>query len=246
MEAFDVTHLGVLVAGILSFVSPCVLPLVPPYLCFLAGISFEEMTADGVDRAMTRRIVGASVLFVLGFTTVFVTLGATATALGQLMADYSDVLAKIAGAVIIILGLHMAGLFRIALLNRDVRFHLQDKPVGFLAAYVIGLAFAFGWTPCVGPVLAGVLTVAGGKDTAIEGAALLGTYSLGLGVPFIVAAFAARPFMAFMQRFRRHLRKVEIAMGALLVVTGALIFTNSFEVIGFWLLELFPGFGTVG
>ncbi len=246
MEAFDVTHLGALLAGILSFASPCVLPLVPPYLCFLAGVSFDQMTGGKIDRGVTRRVTGAAILFVLGFTTVFVALGATATALGGLMADYADVLAKVAGAVIVVLGLHMAGLFRISALNRDMRIHVQDKPVGFLAAYLIGLAFAFGWTPCVGPVLAGVLTVAGGKDSAIEGAALLGTYSLGMGAPFIVAAFAARPFMAFMQKFRRHLRKVELAMGALLVVTGVMIFTNSFEVFGFWLLEAFPSFGQVG
>ncbi len=246
MGAFDVTHLGALIAGLLSFASPCVLPLVPPYLCFLAGVGFDEMTAGAADRALTRRMAFTAVVFVLGFTTVFVALGATATALSKLMAEYSDVLAKIAGAAIILFGLHMACLFRISILNREARFHPQRRPVGLVGAYFIGLAFAFGWTPCVGPVLAAVLTVAAGREDAAAGAALLGAYSLGMGLPFIAAALAVQPFTALMQRFRRHLRKVELTMAALLIATGVLIFTNSFEVIGFWLLEAFPSLGTLG
>ncbi len=247
MFTLEISYLGALIGGLLSFLSPCVLPLVPPYLCYLGGTSLEELTADGaIDRNLTRRVVITAIVFVLGFTTVFVTLGATASAMGGFITDHAGVLSKIAGAIIVVFGLHFIGLFKIGLLYREARFHIDKRPAGLIGAYLIGLAFAFGWTPCVGPVLAAILTLAADQQSVASGAMLLGVYSLGLGVPFIAAAFAARPFLGFMRRFRAHMRKVEIAMGVLLIVTGVMIFTGSFTDLGYWLLEAFPALGTNG
>jgi cytochrome c-type biogenesis protein len=246
MDGFDVSFLGALGAGLLSFVSPCVLPLVPPYLCFIAGVSLDQLTEEPGAEGATGQIFMAALAFVLGFSTVFVALGATATMLGQLVAQQFDLLAKIAGAVIIVLGLHFLGVFRIPLLYREARFHVQNRPAGMIGAYVIGLAFAFGWTPCVGPVLAAILFVAASEDTVLRGTVLLAGYALGIGIPFLLAALAARPFMAFMRRFRRHLAVVERVMGAALVGTGILFMTGSMVEIANWILMTFPSLGTIG
>ncbi len=245
---FDITLPGALLAGILSFLSPCVLPLVPPYLGFLAGKSLDELAAAGGRANPDLRInaVFSTVFFVLGFSTVFIALGASATTIGQFVADYAPVLAKIAGAIIVVLGLHFLGILRIPLLYREARVHVARKPAGLIGSYIIGLAFAFGWTPCVGPVLASVLMVAGSEDTVGEGIALLAAYSAGLGVPFIIASLFVGPFVGFMQRFRRHIGTVEKIMGGLLIVTGILIMTNQLAVIGYWLLDLFPEWGRRG
>jgi cytochrome c-type biogenesis protein len=246
MDGFDVSFLGALGAGLLSFVSPCVLPLVPPYLCFIAGVSLDQLTEEPGAEGATGQIFMAALAFVLGFSTVFVALGATATMLGQLVAQQFDLLAKIAGAVIIVLGLHFLGVFRIPLLYREARFHVQNRPAGMIGAYVIGLAFAFGWTPCVGPVLAAILFVAASEDTVLRGTVLLAGYALGIGIPFLLAALAARPFMVFMRRFRRHLAVVERVMGAALVGTGILFMTGSMVEIANWILMTFPSLGTIG
>ncbi len=247
MGGIDITYGGALVAGILSFLSPCVLPLVPPYLCFLGGVTLDQITDDAAqDPAISRRVFFSAVAFVLGFSTVFVGLGATATTFGQAIADHIEVLSKIAGGVIIILGLHFLGLFRIGLLFREARFHMDAKPAGLFGAYVIGLAFAFGWTPCVGPILAAILFIAGSEGTLASGMGLLATYSAGLGIPFLLAALAVRPFMRFMARFKNHMVTVERIIGILLVITGLLFVTESMNLIGFWLLETFPSFGKVG
>ena len=247
MDAMDITYGGALIAGILSFLSPCVLPLVPPYLCFLGGVTLGQITDEGsIDPAVSRRVFISALAFVLGFSTVFIGLGATATTFGQVIADHIAVLSKIAGGVIIVMGLHFIGVFRILMLFRDARFHMQSKPAGLAGAYAIGLAFAFGWTPCVGPILAAILFIAGTEDSIFTGVGLLTTYSAGLGIPFLLAAFAARPFMKFMAKFKRHMPKVEKLVGALLVITGTLFVTDSMNVIGFWLLELFPNLGKVG
>jgi cytochrome c-type biogenesis protein len=242
----DVSLGGALLAGLLSFVSPCVLPLVPPYLAWLAGVSFEELKDSEVGGAQRRRIVLAAIAFVLGFATVFIGLGATASVIGKTIAQYFDTLSIIAGALIIVMGLHFLGVFRIGLLYREARVQVSRKPVGLFGAYVIGLAFAFGWTPCVGPVLAAILFVAGSEGTALRGALLLAVYSLGIGIPFILAALFASRFLGWAARFRRHMRKVEMAMGALLVVTGVLFVTGQMSTISFWLLETFPAFQTIG
>lgn len=242
----DVSVWGAFLAGLLSFVSPCVLPLVPPYLAWLAGVSFEELRDDSAGSAQKRRIVLAALAFVLGFTTVFVGLGATASVIGKTIAQYFDTLSIIAGVIIIIMGLHFLGVFRIGLLYREARVQVNRKPVGLFGAYVIGLAFAFGWTPCVGPVLAAILFVAGSEGTAARGAMLLAIYSLGIGIPFILAALFASRFLAWAARFRRHMHKVEMAMGGLLVVTGILFITGQMATMSYWLLETFPIFQTIG
>jgi cytochrome c-type biogenesis protein len=232
---------GVFLAGLISFLSPCVLPLVPPYLAYLGGTSLERVHAgDMLDHAAKRRVLIAAVFFVLGFTTVFVALGAGASVLGQVMLTYKDTLAKIAGVIIILFGLHFLGVLRIPLLYVEKRFHTDIQGVSFAGAYVMGLAFAFGWTPCVGPVLATVLAVASQEQSLYRGVWLLLVYSLGLGVPFLLAAIAIRPFMGFMQRFRRHLGRMEQIMGALLVITGLLFLTGSINSLGNWLLTNVP------
>ena len=248
----DVGFLGAFGAGILSFLSPCILPLVPPYLAFLGGVTLtaaEGIQAQDADNQAGRKAWGvffAALAFVLGFTVVFTIMGATASSLGQMLSNHQDTLAVVAGAVIIIFGLHFLGVFRVNLFYREARFRTAARPAGLVGAFVVGLAFAFGWTPCVGPVLASILFVAGSQGSAIEGASLLTTYSLGIGIPFLAAALAAKPFMRFMQRFRRHIPKVEKAMGGLLVVTGLLFVTGTFNELGWWLLETFPALGRVG
>jgi cytochrome c-type biogenesis protein len=235
-------YLGVALAGFVSFLSPCVLPLVPPYLGYLGGTTIDEFAAEGgVPTHVWRRVVLASVLFVLGFTTVFVGLGAGASLFGQLIQTHKRELEIVAGLVIILFGLHFLGIFRIALLYREARYHgTHHHGVSYLGAYIIGLAFAFGWTPCIGPVLATVLALAANEGSLAMGVKLLFVYSLGLGIPFILAAVAVKPFLGFMQRFRRHLGKVEKAMGVLLIITGLLILSGSINSFGSWLLDTFP------
>jgi cytochrome c-type biogenesis protein len=242
---FDVTWGGAFLAGLLSFVSPCVLPIVPPYLCFLAGVGVEEIRA-GAARETQARLVATAIAFVAGFTTVFVALGATASAIGQTIAQWFDVLSIVAGAIILVMGLHFLGVFRIGLLFREARVEVQRKPPGLVGAYVMGLAFAFGWTPCVGPVLAAILFVAGAEDTALKGAGLLAVYALGIGLPFVLAAAFAGRFFAAARGFMRHLPRIEKAMGGLLVVTGLLFMTGRMSAIAQWLLETFPAFTSIG
>jgi cytochrome c-type biogenesis protein len=232
---------GVFLAGLVSFLSPCVLPLVPPYLAYLGGASLEQMhTGQRLEARQARRIVLAAGMFVLGFTTVFVALGAGASVLGQALLGYKDLLSKAAGLVIIVFGLHFLGLVRVPFLYVEKRIHTEMQGASLAGAYLIGLAFAFGWTPCVGPILATVLAVASQEQSLYRGVWLLFVYSLGLGVPFLLAAVAIQRFMGFMQRFRRHLGMVEKVMGALLVVTGILFLTGSINTLGNWLLTNVP------
>lgn len=243
----DVTYFGALIAGLLSFLSPCVLPLVPPYLCFLGGTTFDQLTGEDETPAhVYKTVIMSSVAFVLGFTTVFVILGATATMAGQLVAENLPMLARIAGVIIIIAGLHFLGVIHIPILHREARYHSDTRPAGLVGAYVIGLAFAFGWTPCIGPVLGAILAVAAGEDSVSKGVSLLFVYSLGLGIPFILAAVAIKPFMNVMQRFKSHMAMVEKIMGALLVLTGVLFLTNSMTLIAGWILQTFPGLALIG
>jgi cytochrome c-type biogenesis protein len=243
----NVTYFGALFAGLLSFLSPCVLPLVPPYLCFLGGTTFDQLTGeDETPSHVYTTVIMSSVAFVLGFTTVFVILGATATVLGQLVAANLPLLAKIAGVIIIIAGLHFLGVIHIPLLHREARYHADTRPAGLVGAYLIGLAFAFGWTPCIGPVLGAILAVAAGEGSVSQGVSLLFVYSLGLGIPFILAAVAIRPFMSAMQRFRGHLAMMEKVLGGFLVLTGILFLTNSMTFISGWILQTFPGLATIG
>jgi cytochrome c-type biogenesis protein len=241
----DVTFLAALIAGLVSFLSPCVLPLVPPYLIFLAGTSLERFADQEPEPRVRRETVLAAALFVAGFATVFVALGASASVIGSLIRAYSEPLSIVAGVIIVVMGLHFLGLTPIAWLHHQKRLDVA-KPVGLWGAYVIGLAFAFGWTPCIGPILAAILAVAASEQTVARGALLLAVYSLGLGIPFVVAAFAIEPFAAFLARFKKYLRRVEQAMGALLVLTGIAFLTGGISQLSIWLLEVFPALGKIG
>ncbi len=242
----DIGFGAAFLAGMLSFLSPCILPIVPPYLAWLAGVSFAELQSSPAGSAAKWRVVSSSVMFVLGFATVFVALGATASIVGRTIAQYFDVLSIVAGAVILIMGLQFLGVFRLGLLYREARVQVNRKPAGLFGAYVVGLAFAFGWTPCVGPILAAILFIAGSEETAWRGASLLAAYSVGIGLPFILAAVFASQFLGWAARFKKHMQKVEMAMGGLLVITGVLFMTGQMSAISFWLLEQFPIFSTIG
>jgi cytochrome c-type biogenesis protein len=238
----NVTIVAALLAGMLSFLSPCVLPLVPPYLIYLAGASLERFADAEAAPRVRRETMIAAFVFVLGFTTVFVAFGASASVLGAALHAYSYVLGKIAGVVIIVMGLHFLGITPIALLMQERRLTVA-KPVSLWGAYVMGLAFAFGWTPCIGPILGTILAIAGSEDTVGHGAGLLAVYSLGLGVPFMIGAFAVESFAAFLARFRANLGVVEKAMGGLLVLAGIAFFTGWISDAGSWLLNAFPDLG---
>ena len=241
----DITFLAAFLAGIVSFLSPCVLPLVPPYLIYLAGASFERLAGAQPKPSARRDTVLAALLFVAGFSTVFVALGASASGIGVLVRFYSNELAILAGIAIIVMGLHFLGLTPIAWLNRQLRLEVQ-RPVGLWGAYVMGLAFALGWTPCIGPILAAILAVAASKATVAKGASLLAVYSLGLGLPFLIAAFAVEPFAVFLAHFRAHLRHMERLMGGLLVLTGVAFLTGLFTQLNNWLIETFPALQSIG
>jgi cytochrome c-type biogenesis protein len=233
------------VAGLISFLSPCVLPLVPPYLAYLAGASLERIEAGETAKRTGAGTILAAILFVAGFSTVFVSFGAGASAIGGVLRRYSNELAIVAGIAIIIMGLHFIGVTRIGLLHREARATMH-KPVGLWGAYVMGLAFAFGWTPCIGPILATILAVAASEATVTKGAGLLAVYSVGLGIPFIIAALAIEPFAAFLIRFRGHLDKMEKVMGGLLVLTGLAFLFGFFSQFNVWLLETFPSLQSIG
>ena len=241
----NVTIAAAFAAGMLSFLSPCVLPLVPPYLIYLTGTSLERFADAEAEPQVRRETIGAALLFVLGFSTVFVTLGASASAIGAQLRAYSGELAVVAGAAIIIMGLHFLGVTPIAFLMHQKRFEVA-KPVGLWGAYLMGLAFALGWTPCIGPILAAILAVAASEETVARGAGMLAVYSLGLGIPFVVAAFAIEPFAAFFARFRAHLGLVEKTMGGLLVLTGIAFLTGAVSQASYWLLDTFPMLGKIG
>jgi cytochrome c-type biogenesis protein len=239
----DITLTGVLIAGLLSFLSPCVLPLVPPYLAYMAGTSVSAMT--GSEQRFNPRVLAASCLFVLGFATVFVLLGAGASSLGGVLRRYSDVLATIAGLAIIVMGLHFLGVFRIGLFYREARFQVS-KPASLIGSYLMGLAFAFGWTPCIGPVLGSVMAVAGAQATVGQGMGLLAVYSLGLGIPFLLAALFMGPFTRAMGRLKSRMGLIEKVMGGLLVLTGLAFLTGGIATASYWLLETFPALGRLG
>ncbi len=241
--ALDIGWGAALVAGVFSFLSPCVLPLVPPYLVFISGVSLDDLK-KGTNSS--RDVMLAALAFVLGFTTVFVGLGATASYIGQILRNELPLLAKIAGVFIIIMGLNFLGVFKLGFLSFEKRYQQEAKPVGLVGAYAIGLAFAFGWTPCIGPVLAAILSLAASTESVTKGAALLSVYSLGLGIPFLIAAASINVFMQFFTKFKSKLGMVEKAMGALLVVTGVMFLTGWMQVVSYWLIEHFPGLASIG
>jgi cytochrome c-type biogenesis protein len=237
----EVTLLAAFAAGFLSFVSPCVLPLIPGYISFISGLTLEEMQGEEA-RGARRQVLIASLWFVLGFSVVFVAFGAGATAIGKLLIQYKDVLGKVAGVILIILGLHTMGVFRLRFLEAEKRLHAKQKPAGPLGAFLIGLAFAFGWTPCIGPILGGILTIAGSKQTVGEGIQLLAVYSMGLGIPFLLTAAAINQFFAASKRIRKYYHTIEVISGALIIAIGLLIFFDQFTIITQYLDPYLPKF----
>jgi cytochrome c-type biogenesis protein len=233
-------------AGVVSFLSPCVLPLVPAYLSFMAGATFEELTAAGQKRIAVEKVVVPATAFVFGFAIVFMLLGASASVLHKLIFEHLDLISKVAGALIILFGLNFAGAFRLSVFNLEARFHLPKLGAGPVPAFVFGLAFAFGWTPCLSPILSTILALAATEESIGRGVALLGIYATGLGVPFVAAALAIRPFMAFAARYRRYMRATEVITGLMLVATGTLIFFNAFTLIAGWIIEVFPALEKLG
>jgi cytochrome c-type biogenesis protein len=239
----QVTLLTAFVAGFLSFISPCVLPLIPGYLSFVSGLTLDEMRAGAAGDASARRqVLVASTAFVLGFSMVFIALGASASAVGDFLMSRLPLLGKIAGVLIIIFGLHTMGVFRLRFLETEKRIQTSRKPVGLIGAFLVGIAFAFGWTPCIGPILGGILAIAGSRESIGEGVRLLAIYSLGLGIPFLLTALAVDRFFAATARIRRYYHAIEVTSGALLVAIGVLIFTNQFTIIARYLEPYFPKF----
>jgi cytochrome c-type biogenesis protein len=241
----DVSIQAAFLAGIVSFLSPCVLPLVPPYMVYITGASLDELSGKSVAGMQSRALL-AALMFVLGFSAIFIALGATASVIASVLRQHLALLAQIAGIAIIIMGLHFLGVFKFALLNREARYQHARRPVGLLGAFTIGMAFAFGWTPCIGPVLAAILTIAASQQDVAKGAGLLAVYSAGLGIPFLAAAASLGAFMTFFTRFKSYLRRVEQVMGALLVVTGIMFLSGTMQAMSYWLIEKFPVLGTIG
>jgi cytochrome c-type biogenesis protein len=240
----NVSLIAAFVAGLLSFVSPCVLPLIPGYLSFVSGVTLQEMRGEGeISPAGARgRVLRSSLAFVLGFSLVFISLGASASFIGQFLMSRLAIIGKVAGVLIVLFGLHMMGVLRINWLYAEKRVQTQKKPAGPLGSVLVGIAFAFGWTPCIGPILAGILAVAASKDTMMDGVKLLAAYSAGLGIPFLITSLAINQFFSAFARIRKHYHAIEVASGLLLVAVGVLIFTNQFTVIARWLQPYLPSF----
>ena len=246
MTGESVSLLAAVLAGLVSFVSPCVLPIVPGYLSFISGVNLARLRDAEAPRALTRRVALTSLFFVLGFSTVFVALGAAATAVGELLQSHKRALGIVGGAVIIVLGLHMAGLVKIDWLLAEKRAAVRERPLGLLGAYVVGLAFAFGWTPCIGPILGTILLFASQQETIAQGVMLLAAYSAGLGIPFVLSALAVNGFFRTFGRLRGSMRAIEVTAGVMLVGVGVLLVTDRLTLIAQYVTKAFPGLATLG
>ena len=246
IDLFDAAMLpamGVaMLAGVLSFLSPCVLPIVPPYLAYMGGIRMAEMQG-GEARG---RAVLPALFFVLGLSTVFLFLGFTASMMGMFFLQNQEWFVRIAGVVVIVFGLHFLGVFRIPILDREARMDAGDRGGSAFGAYLLGLAFAFGWTPCIGPQLGAILTLAANEASVTRGTTLLGIYAAGLGIPFLLAAMFIDRSMGLMNRLKRHMRTIERVSGGLLILVGVALITGAFSEFSWWLLETFPGLARLG
>lgn len=234
---------AVFVAGLLSFLSPCVLPLIPAYVSFVSGVSLAEMRKKESDTGVFGRVFLNSVLFVAGFSFVFIALGASATFLGSFLLSHLSVLRKVAGILVIVFGLHTLGVFRIRFLEREKRYHHREKPLGSVGSFLVGMAFALGWTPCIGPILATVLFYASTKETVARGTLLLAVYSAGLGIPFLLAALGTERFLSVSNLLKKHFRAIEIVSGLLLIGVGFLILTDELTRLANGFVQLLGGVG---
>lgn len=232
-----------LTAGLISFLSPCVLPIVPPYLAYMSGVTIGEMQGTATAR---RKVIVSALFFVLGLSTVFLLLGFTASAFGAFVLQNQELFAKVSGVVVIVFGLHFLSVFRIPILDREARMEAGESGGSAIGAYVLGLAFAFGWTPCIGPQLGAILSLAASEASVSRGTLLLGVYALGLGVPFLLAAIFLNRSMALMNRMKRHMGLIEKVMGGLLLVVGIMLVTGLFSTFSWWLLETFPALAALG
>lgn len=243
----DISFGGAALAGLLSFLSPCILPMVPFYLCYMAGISMSELRGDNsIAAGAQRRLVFSAVAFALGVTSIFMMLGMGATALGQAFRQFMEPLSYVAAAILILFGLHFLGVLRIPFLYREARLESKSEPSSVFGAYVMGLAFGFGWTPCVGPALAAILMMASGMGNVGQGAALLAVYGLSMTFPFVLAALFAKPFLAWIQRNRKYMGHVEKVMGGMLILFGVLIATNSVTIIADFMIRHMPWATSIG
>tara|TARA_B110000977_G_scaffold103309_1_gene134844 strand:+ start:619 stop:1371 length:753 start_codon:yes stop_codon:yes gene_type:complete len=232
-----------LLAGIVSFLSPCVLPIVPPYLAYMSGVSLNDM---GSERSARRRAIITALFFVMGLSTVFLILGFTASAFGAFFLQNQILFSQISGVVVIIFGIHFLGIYRISFLDREARMDAGDKGGSSFGAYVLGLAFAFGWTPCIGPQLGAILSLAASEASVTRGTLLLGIYALGLGIPFLLAAMFMTRAVGVMNKLKKHMALIERCMGVLLLIVGIAMLTGAFSTFSFWLLETFPALGSLG
>ena len=235
----NITFIGAFIAGLLSFLSPCVLPLIPSYITYITGLSFADLQAEHPSHKVRMLTIKHSLLFIAGFTTVFVLLGASATFIGGFLQEHMGLLRKIGGVLIVIFGIHVSGIFDIGILLGEKRLSLHRKPAGYAGSFIVGVAFAAGWTPCIGPILASILMVAATENMIFRGIALLLIYSLGLGLPFFLASLAMHQFLVFFNRFKKYIRMFEIITGAFLIIIGILLFTNYLTVIASYTNRLF-------
>ena len=231
MQSVNISFAGAFIAGLLSFLSPCVLPLIPSYVTYITGLSFSDLKAEHPSHNVREQTIIHSLLFIAGFTVIFVFLGASATFLGSFLQEHMDLLRKVGGVMIMVFGVHVSGVFDVGILLGEKRLTLHHKPAGYFGSFVIGLAFAAGWTPCIGPILASILIVAATKGKVHYGMALLFVYSLGLGTPFFLSSLALHRFLIFFNRYKKHIRIMEVVTGIFLIVIGIMIFTNILSIL---------------
>jgi cytochrome c-type biogenesis protein len=242
MSGHEVTYIGAFIAGLLSFLSPCVFPLIPSYIMYITGISYADMQAEHPSHVIRQKAILHSLCFICGFTAVFVLLGASATYIGSFLSSNAIIIRKVGGVLLVLLGLHVTGLIPLKFLLGEKRVNIKHKPAGYAGSFLVGLAFAAGWTPCIGPILAAILAVAATEESVYQGILLLLLYSLGLGVPFFLSALAMNRFMAVFNRFKKFIHIFEIITGILLMVVGVLIYTNWLSRLSGYVTFLYKGF----
>jgi len=241
MESSNISFFGAFIAGFLSFLSPCVLPLIPSYITYITGLSFADLQAEHPTHKVRQQTIIHSLLFIAGFTFVFVLLGASATFLGGFLQAHMTALRRVGGVLIIVFGIHVSGIFDIGVLLGEKRLTVHRKPAGFLGSFVIGVAFAAGWTPCIGPILASILMVAATENTVYQGIFLLLSYSMGLAIPFFLASLALHQFLVLFTRFKKYIRIFEMITGVFLIIVGILIFTNYLSIFSRYTTIWFGG-----
>jgi cytochrome c-type biogenesis protein len=241
MESANISIVGAFVAGLLSFLSPCVLPLIPSYVTYITGLSFADLKEEHPTHLVRKKTIIHSLLFIAGFTFVFTALGASATYIGSFLQERMDLIRKIGGVLIVLFGIHVSGLVHLGVLLGEKRINIHRRPAGYAGSILVGVAFAAGWTPCIGPILASILMVAATEEKVYQGMILLLSYSLGLGTPFFISSLALHKFLVLFNRYKRMIRIFEIVTGLFLVVVGVLVFTNSLTFISQYITMLFGG-----